>query len=69
MFGGLHLEMAFWKTIGDFLDQSGWTVALEKADITSSGVAQSFLKASHLARTRHAHQVTALSLAKLQKEA
>ena len=23
MFGGLDLEMAFWKTIGDFLDQSG----------------------------------------------
>ena len=39
--------------------------ALVQAGIASSGTADSFLKVSHLTRTRHAHQVTALALAKL----
>ncbi len=68
-FGGLHIEMAIWKTIGDYLEASGWTTALAQADIASSGTVDSFLKASHLTRTRHAHQVSALALAKLQEEA
>ena len=50
--GGLHIEMALWSVLGDFLDGSGWTVALTEADVASSGVADSFLKASHLTRTR-----------------
>ena len=25
MFGVLHIEVALWSTIGDFLDCSGWT--------------------------------------------
>ena len=50
--GGLHLEMALWNTIGNLLDGIGSTTALAAADIASSGVADSFLKASHLTRTR-----------------
>ena len=46
MFGGVHIEMALWDTIGDFLDCSGWTTALCEAGIATSGVADSFLKAS-----------------------
>jgi hypothetical protein len=69
MFGGLHIEMALWNTLGDLLECSGWTTALCEADVASSGTADSFLKASHLTRTRHAHQVTALALMKLQHEA
>ena len=34
-----------------------------------NGVAESFLKASYLARTRHAHQVTAVALHILQLSA
>ena len=52
MFGGLHLEMALWSTLGDLLEGSGWTNALVEAEIASSGVAESFLKTSHLTRTR-----------------
>ena len=48
---------------------SGWTVALSEAGIASSGIAESFLKVSHLTRTRHAHQITIAALYKLQKEA
>ena len=69
MFGGLHIEMALWTTLGDLLDSSGWTTALCEAGIATSGTADSFLKASHLTRTRHSHQVTLLALSKLQHEA
>ena len=69
MLGGLHVEMASWKMVGDLLQESGWTVALNDAGIASAGTADSFLHASHLTRTRHAHQVTVLSLGKLQREA
>ena len=32
MFGGLHIEMAALKTLGDWLDGSGWTAATTEAD-------------------------------------
>lgn len=60
--GGLHTEMAALKTVGDFLDGSGWTTALVNAGITSAGKADSMLHASHVTRTRYAHQVTASTL-------
>lgn len=69
MFGGLHLEMGMWTTLGDYLACSGWTTALTEAGIVTAGKADSFLKASHLTRTRHAHQLTCVALEKLQKEA
>lgn len=33
MLGPLHTEMAALKTIGDFMDGSGWTNAITKANI------------------------------------
>ena len=68
MLGGLHTEMALWNTLGDVLEASGWTAALAEAEIASSGVADSFLRVAHLMRTRHAHEVTVLTLQKLQQE-
>ena len=67
MFGGLHIEMALWNTLGDVLVYSGWTAALTEAEVASSGTASSFLKVAHLAITRHAHQITLLALKKLQQ--
>ena len=61
--------MALWHSVGEFLDGSGWTNALSDAGVATSGTADSFLKASHLTKTRHAHQITLLTLHKLQKEA
>ena len=58
-----------WNVLGDYLTDSGWTVALSEAGIATSGIAESFLKVSHLTRTRHAHQITIAALYKLQKEA
>lgn len=69
MFGGLHIEIAAFKIIGDWLDGSGWTTAICNAGITTSGVADSLLKATHVTRTRHAHQVTAAALFVLQHHA
>lgn len=69
LLGGLHIEMALWNTLGDLLEASGWTTALTEAEVASPGTADSFLKVSHLTRTRHAHQVTFLTLKRLQKEA
>jgi len=50
------------KVLGDLLDSSGWTGALTLANSASSGKADSYLKATHVTRTRHAHQITASSL-------
>ena len=62
LLGALHIEMAAWKTLGDWLAGSGWTDALEHAGVASSGTADSFLKACHVKRTRQAHIVTLASL-------
>ena len=62
MFGGLHIEMAALKLIGDLLAGSGWTAAVAGAGIATAGTADSFLKANHVTKTRHAHQVNAGSL-------
>ena len=55
--------------LGDWLEDSGWTSALVQADIASPGTADSFIRASHVTKTRHAHQVTAASLYTLLHQA
>ena len=69
MLGGLHIEMAALKLLGDWLDGSGWTSALVAAEVATRGVADSFIKATHVTRTRRAHQVTAACLFILQNKA
>lgn len=69
LFGGLHIEMAALKTLGDWLKGSGWVQALVQADIITVGTADSCLRALHVARTRRAHQVTAAALYILQRRA
>ena len=44
MLGGLHIEMAAFNTLGDWLEGSGRTHAIATADIATSGVADSFTK-------------------------
>lgn len=65
MFGGLHIEMACFRILGDILRDSGWTGALIEAEIATSGTAESFLACFNVPRTRHAHQVTACALFEL----
>ena len=69
MFCGLHLEKGLWNALGDLLDGSGWCEAIVGAEITTKGCADSFLKCTHITKTRHAHQVCALGLSVLQQSA
>ncbi|KAK3720972.1 hypothetical protein QZH41_006543 [Actinostola sp. cb2023] len=69
MFGGLHIEMTAFKVLGKWLDGSGWTEVLSTANVATQGVVDSFITASHLTRTRRAHQITAASLHILQQKA
>jgi len=69
MFGGLHIELTALKILGDLLEGSGWTSALVQAGVATAGTADSFLKASHITRTRHAHQVTASAMYQALNEA
>ena len=62
MFGGLHIEMAFLKVIGGWLEGSGWTTALADPNVATPGTAESFFKAASVTRSCRAHQVTACSL-------
>ena len=57
MMGPLHIEMMLLKTVGDWLEGSGWSDALAEAGITTQGRADSLTKASTVARSRYAHQV------------
>ena len=62
MFGGFHTELAALKALGSWIEDSGWNSVLVQAGVTTPGTADSFLKASHVSRTRHAHQLTAAAL-------
>jgi len=42
--GGLHIEMALWSTINDFLDQCSWKIALCEASIVTAGIADSIVE-------------------------
>ena len=55
MFGGLHIEMAALKTLGDWLKGSGWVQAVVQANVTTPGIADCFLQAAYVARTIRAH--------------
>ncbi len=67
MFGGLNIEMTALKMLGDLMEGSGWIGALVQAEVATSGTANSFLRASHVTRTRRVHQITASALYLLQK--
>ena len=42
-------------------EDSGWTSALTQGDIAGSGTANTFIKAIHVTKTRHTHEITAAS--------
>ena len=69
MLGGLHIEMAILNMLGKWLDGSGWCGALVEAGVVTSGRAAALLFASHVKRSRYAHQVTIASLHALQSNA
>ena len=54
MLGGLHIKMTAWKMVGQ-----QWMDSSSCSDIETHRKVDSFLKAPHVSRTRHSHQVTA----------
>ena len=69
MLGALHTEKMLYEVLGDWLEGSGWTSLLSVGGVASSGVANSMIKVTHLTRTRYMHQVTALALYSLLRQA
>ena len=51
LLGGVNIEIAVWKAVGNWPAASGWTDIIENAD--------SFLRVSHVKRTRQADNKTA----------
>ena len=69
LLGGLHLEMALWTADGKLLSNSGWDHLIAEANVTTTGVNESLLHASHLKRTTIAHELSLVAFAKLKPEA
>ena len=61
--------MCFWTNLGKLLEKSGWDEALTEAEVFSSGRAQSVVHASHLKRTRFAHEISVVAFTKLKTQA
>ena len=68
MFGGLHIELAALKILGDLLKDNGWTSALVQAGVATACTADTFLKTAHITHTWRAHQITASALHQSIKE-
>ena len=66
--GALHIEMVLHSCLGDWLQDSGWTTALSNAGVASPGN-DSLLSGHEVGKTKYAHQVIALTLYQLMKDA
>ena len=62
MFCGLYFKKALLRLIGNALKNSEWSQVIVHADIFTSGVADNLLAASHIKKTRRAHDITSLTL-------
>lgn len=69
MMGGLHIEMAFLKVLGEWIDGSGWVSVMKTANVTTDGRGDALTKGSFTARSQWAHQVTAAALFCLRNQA
>ena len=67
MLGGLCIKMSAMRLLGDLLRGSGWAHLLVAANVTSTGIADSLLKGSHVTRSRLAHEITAATFYILQQ--
>jgi hypothetical protein len=62
MFGAFHIEQAWLRLIGKWMQGCGWTEVIVESNIATVGVADSLLSVSHVTRARHAHEVTSAAL-------
>ena len=69
LMGGLHLEMAVIKILGQWLDGSDWAHALAESGVTTPGRAHEAVKGGNVTRARYFHEVTVAALCVLQQQA
>uniref|UniRef100_H3APT8 Uncharacterized protein n=1 Tax=Latimeria chalumnae TaxID=7897 RepID=H3APT8_LATCH len=69
MLGGLHIEMAVLHMLGEWLDGSGWSMALIEAGVATSGKAGALISSSHIKQTHYTHQVAVAALHVLRRAA
>ena len=68
MLYAIDIEIVLLKCLGDWLQDSGWKTALLNVGVTSSGN-DSLLSGHEVGKTKYVHQVTALTLYQLMKDA
>ena len=59
--GALRIKMVILSCIGNWLQDSGWTIAHSNSGVTSQG-SDSLLTGHNFANTKYAHQVTVPTL-------
>ncbi|KAH9635594.1 hypothetical protein HF086_012263 [Spodoptera exigua] len=60
--GAFHIEMAFFKAIGKYIDCSGLVEVLVQAEVLAGGSTNSFLDSKHFNRCKRLHPLTAAAL-------
>ncbi|KAH3751271.1 hypothetical protein DPMN_185824 [Dreissena polymorpha] len=62
MMGGLHIEMAFFNVLVDWLYDSGWITAITTAGVATAGRADGIQNGASTSRGQWAHQVMVADL-------
>ena len=68
MFCGLQIEIGDLKIAEQWLNGSDWCEGLVNSGITTTGMSDSYLHASHIKCTRYAHRAFVAALYSLQKQ-
>lgn len=66
--GAFHMQIAFFKAVGKYVDSCGLVEALVQAEVLASGSMNSFLESKHFNRCKRLHPLTAAALQKLHFE-
>ncbi|KAK3924496.1 3-dehydroquinate synthase, partial [Frankliniella fusca] len=67
--GGLHIEQAFLRLLGSFMEECGWAQIFAQAGVTSEVGAEGLLKVHHIKKSRASHEATAAALYTLLHDA
>lgn len=60
--GGFHIMMAYFKTIGKFINDCGLTTIMMESDLLASGSISGFIEGKHFNRCKRLHPMMALGL-------
>ena len=60
--GGFHIEMAFFKALGEIIAESGGPFVLTETSVIASGSLNSFLQGKNFNRCKRVHPILAVAL-------